>query len=76
MADETDQDHSKRDDVRLRLVSSTHEITPRYRSIHKTTGEPVTGLDPRDYPLNAVCVECGNRITCRNYIADWIHVGV
>lgn len=71
MADDTDGKPA------LFLVNGSgldHEITPRYRSIHTTTGIPVTGLDPRDFPLNAICLVCERVVTCRHYMASWVHV--
>lgn len=65
--DETPNNH-------LRLVDNGHAITPRLKSIHTATGIPVSGLNPTDYPLYALCLECDEVITCRNFLADWVHL--
>lgn len=52
----------------------THEIMPRLKSIKTAIGTPVSGTDVADYPLYAVCLECGRAIRIGNYLAEWRHI--
>lgn len=57
----------------MQVASSGHAITPRLHTIHTMTGVPVSGLNPLDYPLVAICLECGKRIRLANVLGDWRH---
>lgn len=62
----------------LKLARDDHSITPRKGSMrHAITGEPTLGMRPvLDYPMVAVCRECGRVIRLERYFfADWVHVG-
>jgi hypothetical protein len=56
--------------------NAEHDITPRLGTIRRAiTGEPTNGLHPMEYPLVAVCQECGHVIRIERYfMADWVHV--
>jgi hypothetical protein len=53
-----------------------HVIEPSPGTACRTRdGKPADLLSPLDYPVLAVCAECGRAIRCRRYLfADWIHV--
>jgi hypothetical protein len=51
-----------------------HAITPQYLSMRDKNGEPTSGLSPFDFPVTAVCLECGLPVRCESYFfAEWRH---
>ncbi|MGD0554638.1 MAG: hypothetical protein ABSA93_06615 [Streptosporangiaceae bacterium] len=51
-----------------------HEVRPTKGSCYqKGKSLPADLLKPWDYPVEAVCAGCGVRITCDNWMADWVH---
>ena len=53
-----------------------HAITPALGSARRARdGLPANLMHVSDYPVEAVCIECGEPIRCqRFYAADWIHI--
>jgi hypothetical protein len=52
-----------------------HAITPRYGTMRDRNGNPCLGLHPLEFPITAVCLECGQPIRLdRYYLAEWEHV--
>jgi hypothetical protein len=52
-----------------------HPITPMYLTMRDKNGEPTSGLHPSDFPVTAVCLECGLPVRCEHYyFAEWHHV--
>ena len=41
-----------------------HPLTPQFLSMRDKHGEPRFGLYPLDYPVPAVCLECGEPVSC------------
>jgi hypothetical protein len=56
--------------------STGHEIIPQPGSARRVRdGEPASLLDPRDYPIEALCLECGQPIRCeRWFLGGWAHI--
>jgi hypothetical protein len=52
-----------------------HDITPRSGTIHRAiTGDPTNGLSPLEYPLVAICLECGCPIRLERFLfSNWQH---
>ena len=63
--------------VSLRLASlSGHHITPVIGSARQLDGTPADLTRPLDYPVEAVCLECGQPIRCeRWFLCEWVHLG-
>jgi hypothetical protein len=56
--------------------SSEHAITPRLGTMrHAATGKRTDGMHPiQDYPMAAICLECGQDIRLDKYFfAEWYH---
>lgn len=55
--------------------NAEHDITPKFGTIRRAiTGEPTNGLRPMEFPLVAICAECGRTIRIERYfLADWVH---
>lgn len=54
---------------------SNHAITPVRGSARRLDGLPANLMDPLDYPVEAICLECGKPIrTERFYSATWTHL--
>ena len=53
-----------------------HEITPKPGTPRRVRdGEPASLLNPADYPVEAVCIVCGEPIrTERWLLAEWRHI--
>jgi hypothetical protein len=57
----------------VELVSD-HDITPRLGTAYTLTGLRASLLEPGDYPVEAVCLECGRPIRCEQYFhGEWYH---
>lgn len=53
---------------------TTHAITPQKDTAYTVTGLKADLLDPRDYPVEAVCLECGRPVRRNKYMfAEWFH---
>ncbi len=58
-------------------TSTSHDITTWAvkGSARKLDGTPASLLDPRDYPCEAVCLECGQPIRVEDYwFSEWVHI--
>jgi hypothetical protein len=54
---------------------SNHDITPVKGSARGLDGTPADLLDFRDYPCEALCLECGRPIRVERYwFDDWVHI--
>ena len=53
-----------------------HEITPVRGSARRVRdGLPASLLDHRDYPCEAICLECGQPIRTEAYwFSKWVHI--
>ena len=60
----------------MRVVTNGHEITPKPGTARRVRdGEPASLLNPADYPVEAICIVCGQPIrTERYYLAEWRHI--
>ena len=56
-------------------VASDHDITPVRGSARGLDGSPADLLKPSDYPIEAICLECGQPIRAeRYYLSEWVHI--
>jgi hypothetical protein len=56
-------------------TSTSHDITPVKGSARKLDGTPADLRNPHDYPVEAVCVECGQPIRCGHWLTGtWRHI--
>ena len=61
-------------------TTSEHAITPVRGSARQLDGTPADLLNPADYPVEAICLECGQPVRCAQYFhlgtacPDWIHI--
>ena len=60
---------------------SNHAITPLYGSARQLGGAHANLMNPRHYPVEALCVECGQPVRCERYVIigasgvdDWQHI--
>ena len=54
---------------------SDHAITPVQGSARMSDGTPADLLNPRDYPCEAVCLECGGPVRCEKWFrGTWKHI--
>jgi len=54
-----------------------HEIVPAQGTVRRLDGRRGSVLEPHDYPLLAICMECGGRVREDAYMfAKWYHVEV
>lgn len=52
-----------------------HEIVPTPGTVRKLNGQKGSVLEPGDYPLVAICMECGGRVREDAYVfATWYHL--
>ncbi len=52
-----------------------HDITPVAGSARQLDGTPANLTRPLDFPVEAVCRECGRPIRVeRYYLAEWRHI--
>jgi len=57
--------------------SDAHEILPVPGSARQLDGSPADLTRPLDYPVEAVCSECGQPVRCeRWFLGDWYHIEV
>ncbi len=58
----------------MKLACEPHQITPRQGTARRLDGSPADLLDPRDYPVVAECLECGQPVRVeRYYLSEWVH---
>jgi hypothetical protein len=56
-------------------TSTSHEITPVAGSPRQLDGTPADLTRPMDYPVEALCVVCGQPIRCeRWFLGGWAHI--
>ena len=56
-------------------TSTSHEITPVAGSARQLDGTPADLSRPMDYPVEAVCLVCGQPIRCERYfLSEWVHL--
>jgi hypothetical protein len=56
-------------------TSTSHDITPVKGSARQLDGTPADLRNPRDYPIEALCLECGRPIRVeRYYFSGWAHI--
>ena len=56
-------------------TSASHDITPVKGSARKLDGTPADLNKPMDYPVEAVCLECGRPIREeRWFLGEWRHI--
>jgi hypothetical protein len=54
---------------------SSHDITPVKGSARRLDGTPADRCKPLDYPVEAVCSECGQPVRCERWLrGDWHHI--
>jgi hypothetical protein len=60
----------------VELAADGHAITPVRGSARRVRDGAMADLTrPRDYPCEAVCLECGGPIRCeRFFLCEWVHV--
>jgi hypothetical protein len=53
-----------------------HEITPKPGTARRVRdGEPASLLNPADYPVEAICIACGQPVrTERWLLGEWRHI--
>ena len=57
------------------IPDSSHPITPKLGTARRgKDGEAADLLNPPDYPIIAICLECGELIRAENFHADWQHL--
>ncbi len=55
--------------------AASHPITPVMGSARRLDGTTADLMDPRDYPVEAVCLECGHPVRSEwMFLAGWSHV--
>lgn len=55
--------------------SNGHDITPVAGSARRLDGSPADLTRPLDYPVVAVCRECGQPVRCERWLlAGWRHI--
>jgi hypothetical protein len=56
-------------------ADNKHEITPVRGSARKLDGTRADLTRPMDYPVEALCVECGRPVRCDRWLlAEWRHI--
>jgi hypothetical protein len=62
--------------VAVRVVTNGHDITPKPGSVRSArSGEPADLKNPLHYPIEAVCIVCGQPVRNeRYYLAEWRHI--
>ncbi len=59
----------------MRVTEGGHEIVPAPGTVRRLDGRPGSVLEPRDFPLLAICMECGGRVREDAYMfAKWYHL--
>ena len=54
---------------------TSHDITPVKGSVRQLDGTPADLCKPLDYPVEALCLECGRPIRCeRWFTGEWVHI--
>ena len=69
--------------MELARTTAGHDITPLRGSARRARDGQLADLtSPGDYPVEAICLECGQPVRCERYYtfgalgqADWIHLG-
>jgi hypothetical protein len=52
-----------------------HDITPVRGSARQLDGTPADLTRPMSYPVEALCLECGQPIRCeRWFLCSWVHI--
>jgi hypothetical protein len=52
-----------------------HEIIPRPGTARRVRdGEPADPTRPTHYPVEALCLECGQPIRCERFLGGWAHI--
>ena len=52
-----------------------HAITPLAGSARRLDGTPADLTRPLDYPVEAICAECGQPVRCERWLrGDWHHI--
>jgi hypothetical protein len=52
-----------------------HDITPVAGSARQLDGTPADLLRVTDYPVEALCLQCGQPVRCERYfLAGWAHI--
>jgi hypothetical protein len=60
---------------RSMALAGNHAITPVRGSARRVDGTPADLMNPRDYPVEALCLECGGPIrTEQFYSPGWDHI--
>ena len=56
-------------------IKSDHAITPQLGTVYQPNGLRADLNDPRDYPVEAVCVECGRPVRRDTWATNdrWYH---
>ena len=56
-------------------IPPRHSVTPVRGSARRLDGLPASLMNPRDYPVEALCAECGKPIRTEHfYSATWDHI--
>jgi hypothetical protein len=60
----------------MQVVTNGHGITPKPGTVRSVrSGEPADLKDPLHYPIEAICIACGQPIrTERWLLAEWRHI--
>jgi hypothetical protein len=57
------------------VIGGGHEITPVAGSARQLDGTPADLTRPSHYPVEGLCLECGQPIRCeRFYLSEWRHI--
>ena len=60
----------------LAELGGGHEIIPLKGSSRQLDGSPADLTKPLDYPVEALCLECGQPVRCeRWFLCEWRHIG-
>ena len=61
----------------MKLTKTSHAIIPQTGTIYTHTGLPIDKLRilDSDYPLEAMCADCGKPVTLDTPDSEWQHRG-
>ena len=59
----------------LSNTSTSHDITSVKGSARQLDGTPADLTRPSHYPVEALCLECGQPIRCERWFrSEWVHL--
>jgi hypothetical protein len=60
----------------VRFTTNGHDITPKPGTVRRVrSGEPADLKNPLQYPIEAICMECGQPVQNERWLlSEWYHV--